>query len=333
VRGELPIIFHAAPSDRTPSAIDSSADLVVQAPALDARRLADLAAHAARAPSCPSARLAARLSPGRALAGRAVLRGRARAGFDAASVPRDRRLATCRVVAMDMDSTLITIECIDEIADFKGIKPEVAAITASAMRGEIDFAQSLTQRVALLAGLPVRDLAQRLRRAPAHLAGRERMLAAFKAAARHALVSGGFTFFTDRLKDAARLDFTLANTFEVEDDRLTGRIDGDIVDAQAKARAIRELVPSIPGLIRRRSATARTTCRCSPKRTCRSPTAPSRSCARRRRTRSTSAASTRCQSVVTPRRNRALQTAAAALQASSIQAAWIASRTFSPPRL
>ena len=100
---------------------------------------------------------------------------------DAAFVPIDRRLDHVRVVAMDMDSTLITIECIDEIADFKGIKPEVAAITASAMRGEIDFAQSLTRRVALLAGLPVADLAsvydERLRISP----GAERMLAGFKA--------------------------------------------------------------------------------------------------------------------------------------------------------
>ena len=118
---------------------------------------------------------------------------------------------------MDMDSTLITIECIDEIADFKGIKPEVAAITASAMRGEIDFAQSLTRRVALLAGLPVADLAsvydERLRISP----GAERMLAGFKAVgAVTALVSGGFTFFTDRLKSRLGLDVTLSNTFEIE---------------------------------------------------------------------------------------------------------------------
>ena len=117
------------------------------------------------------------------------------------------------------------------------------------MRGEIDFAQSLVRRVALLAGLPVADLAsvydERLRISP----GAERMLAAFKAAgAVTALVSGGFTFFTDRLKERLALDFTLANRFEVADKRLTGRIDGDIVDAQAKARAIRELGAQHPGL-------------------------------------------------------------------------------------
>jgi phosphoserine phosphatase len=171
------------------------------------------------------------------------------ARFDAALVPRDRRLQDVGVVAMDMDSTLITIECIDEIADFKGIKPEVAAITASAMRGEIDFAQSLTRRVALLAGLPVADLAsvyeERLRISP----GAERMLASFKAAgAVTALVSGGFTFFTDRLKERLGLDFTLANRFDVRDHKLTGGIEGDIVDAQAKARAVRELKARHPGL-------------------------------------------------------------------------------------
>ncbi len=169
---------------------------------------------------------------------------------DAAFVPHDRTLDRVRVVAMDMDSTLITIECIDEIADRKGIKPEVAAITASAMRGEIDFAESLTQRVTLLAGLPVDDLAQiyeeRLRLSP----GAERMLAAFAAAgAATALVSGGFTFFTERLQTRLGLDFTLANRLEVHGNRLTGRIEGAIVDAQAKARAIRDLRARHPGLV------------------------------------------------------------------------------------
>jgi phosphoserine phosphatase len=169
--------------------------------------------------------------------------------IDHAWMAEGRRFAELQLVAMDMDSTLITIECIDEIADFKGIKPQVAAITESAMRGDIDFAQSLALRVALLAGLPVSDLAsvydERLR--ISH--GAERMLAAFKAAgARTALVSGGFTFFTDRLKERLGFDVALANRFEVVDSRLTGRIDGDIVDAQAKARAVRELRTRHPGL-------------------------------------------------------------------------------------
>ena len=228
----------------------SPADLVVQSPALVARDLADLARRTGARAVVPvgTGTPAAYRLLGAADDSEAIAAAR-EARFDAALVPRDRRLRNVGVVAMDMDSTLITIECIDEIADLKGIKPDVAAITASAMRGEVDFAQSLTRRVALLAGLPVADLArvydERLQISP----GAERMLAAFKAAgAVTALVSGGFTFFTDRLKARLGLDFTLANRFEVQGDRLTGRIEGDIVDALAKARAVRELHALHPGL-------------------------------------------------------------------------------------
>ena len=218
-------------------------ELVVQAPALADDRLAELAERlGARAivPVGLGAPVAYRF-PGVAATATALATARA-AGCDAAAVPPGRRLDRVRVVAMDMDSTLITIECIDEIADMKGIKPEIAAITEAAMRGEIDFAQSLTRRVALLEGLPVADLArvydERLRLSP----GAERMLAGFKAAgAVTALVSGGFTFFTDRLKSRLKLDFTLSNTFEVRAEKLTGRIAGAIVDAQAKAEALRSL--------------------------------------------------------------------------------------------
>jgi phosphoserine phosphatase len=169
------------------------------------------------------------------------------ARLDLAWVPRERKLADVRVVSMDMDSTLITIECIDEIADLKGIKPQIAAITERAMRGELDFRASLVERVALLKGLPVAALQQvydeRLRLSP----GAERMLAAFRAVgAKSLLVSGGFTFFTDRLKARLGLDHTLSNTFEVTNDRLTGRVLGDIVDADAKAAALRSLRASLP---------------------------------------------------------------------------------------
>jgi phosphoserine phosphatase len=147
-----------------------------------------------------------------------------------------------RLVAMDMDSTLITIECIDEIADMQGIKSEVAAITASAMRGDIEFAESLRRRVALLAGLPVAALErvydERLRLSP----GAERMLAGFAAAgARTALLSGGFTFFTDRLKARLGLDYAFSNTLEVVADKLTGRLAGTLVDAEGKATRFRQL--------------------------------------------------------------------------------------------
>ena len=162
------------------------------------------------------------------------------AGYDCALVPPARLLERVRLVAMDMDSTLITIECIDEIADLQGLKPEVAAITARAMRGEIDFRASLAERVALLAGLPVSALErvydERLRLSP----GAERMIATFKAAgAKLLLVSGGFTFFTDRLRDRLGFDATLSNTLEIVDGALTGRLQGDIVDAEAKAAALR----------------------------------------------------------------------------------------------
>jgi phosphoserine phosphatase len=149
---------------------------------------------------------------------------------------------------MDMDSTLITIECIDEIADLQGIKPQVAAITARAMRGEIDFRASLTERVALLAGLPVAALErvydERLRLSP----GAERMIADVKAVgAKLLLVSGGFTFFTERLKHRLGLDFTLSNTLEFVDGKLTGRIAGDIVDASAKAAKLRQCAQALRG--------------------------------------------------------------------------------------
>ncbi len=218
-------------------------ELVVQAPALADDVLADLAQRLGAQAILPvglGAPVAYRFV-GVAATAPALMTARA-AGCDVAGVPPERRLDRVRVVAMDMDSTLITIECIDEIADMKGIKPQIAAITQAAMRGEIDFAQSLTRRVALLEGLPVADLArvydERLRLSP----GAERMLAAFKAAgAVTALVSGGFTYFTDRLKARLKLDFTLSNTFEVRADKLTGRIAGTIVDAKAKAEALRSL--------------------------------------------------------------------------------------------
>jgi phosphoserine phosphatase len=226
-------------------------DLVLQAPALDASVVAALARRAGARAVLPVGHgkpVAYRLLD--AAADATILEAARNAGCDAALVPRERRLRDVGVVAMDMDSTLITIECIDEIAALKGIKDEVAAITERAMRGEIDFAQSLSHRVSLLAGLPVADLArvydERLRISPGAL----RMLAGFKSAgAVTALVSGGFTFFTDRLRARLGLDFSLANAFEVKDGALTGRIEGRLVDAHAKASAIRDLAARHPGLV------------------------------------------------------------------------------------
>lgn len=163
--------------------------------------------------------------------------------IDWAIVPGGRRLSEFRLVAMDMDSTLITIECIDEIADFCGLKAEVSAITEAAMRGEItDFNESLRRRVALLKGLDAsvldRVYEERLRLSP----GAERMLQAVQALGlRTLLVSGGFVHFTEKLKARLKLDVTRANTLEIVDGKLTGNVVGEIVNADVKARTVREV--------------------------------------------------------------------------------------------
>ncbi|HTF14968.1 MAG TPA: phosphoserine phosphatase SerB [Burkholderiales bacterium] len=165
-----------------------------------------------------------------------------RAELDFAFVPVPRKLSDFGLVAMDMDSTLITIECIDEIADIRGIKPQVAAITASAMRGEIEYHESLRRRLALLAGLDesalLRVYEERLRLSP----GAERMLERLRSLGiKTLLVSSGFTFFTERLKHRLSLDYTLSNTLEFKNGKLTGKVLGRIVDASVKAAKVREL--------------------------------------------------------------------------------------------
>ncbi len=151
-------------------------------------------------------------------------------------VAQGKYLSDFGLVVMDMDSTLINIECIDEIADMQGLKPQVSAITESAMRGEIDFAESLKRRVALLAGLDENALQQvydeRLQLNP----GAETMLAELKKhGVKTLLVSGGFVFFTERLKHQLGLDFAHSNSLEIVNGKLTGKVLGSIVDAQAKA--------------------------------------------------------------------------------------------------
>jgi phosphoserine phosphatase len=151
------------------------------------------------------------------------------------------------LIAFDMDSTLINIECVDEIADFAGRKAEVAAITEAAMQGEIaDYRESLRRRVALLAGTPETVLEQvyreRLRLNP----GVERFVQACQAAGlRTLLVSGGFTYFSERIRQRLGLDFARANTLGVSHGRLTGtllqRPWGDIVDGAEKKRVVLEV--------------------------------------------------------------------------------------------
>ena len=156
---------------------------------------------------------------------------------DYAWVEPGRRFADLKLLAMDMDSTLITIECIDELGALAGKGAEVAAITEAAMRGEIaDYKESLRRRVALLAGIDASVLEkvyrEKLRLAP----GAKALLGACRGhGVETLLVSGGFTFFTERLRVRLGIDHTISNTLEAKDGRLTGRLVGEIVDADAKA--------------------------------------------------------------------------------------------------
>lgn len=156
-------------------------------------------------------------------------------------------LKNFKLIAFDMDSTLVTTECIDEIADVVGKKAEVAAITEAAMQGVItDFKESLRQRVALLKGVTLAQLEQvyteRVRLTP----GAEALIEACQQAGlKTVLVSGGFTFFSDRIKAKLKLDFARANVLEVKDGALTGRVTdqswGDICDGEEKRRAVLDL--------------------------------------------------------------------------------------------
>ena len=162
-------------------------------------------------------------------------------------LPAAQRLSDYKLIAFDMDSTLINIECIDEIADAAGRKAEVAAITEAAMQGVItDFKDSLRQRVALLRGIPLAHLervyAERLRLNP----GAQVLVnAARSAGLKTLLVSGGFTFFADRVKDTLGIDFARSNHLEIKDGILTGRLVdqcwGDICDGAEKRRTLLEL--------------------------------------------------------------------------------------------
>ena len=162
--------------------------------------------------------------------------------LDFAFVPENLKLADFGLLAMDMDSTLITIECIDELADIHGIKAEVSQITASSVRGEIEFTESVHRRVAPLSGLNESALQkvydERLQLSP----GAERMLAGLKAAGvRTLLMTSGFTFFAERLKKRLNLDYTCSNTLEIVNGKLSGKLVGKIIDAEAKAVKVEEI--------------------------------------------------------------------------------------------
>jgi phosphoserine phosphatase len=167
--------------------------------------------------------------------------------LDAAFVDPVARLTDFRVLAMDMDSTLINIESLDEVAAFAGKGEQVAAITEAAMRGEIaDYKESLRRRVAMLAGtdasLLQRVLDEKLKLNPG---AAELVAACHRAGLKSLLVTGGFSFFTDRMRERLELDYTRSNELEVVGGRLTGRVTGpaggEIIDAEGKARALIEV--------------------------------------------------------------------------------------------
>jgi len=144
-----------------------------------------------------------------------------------------------RLVAFDMDSTLIAAEVIDELAKEAGAGQEVAAITASAMRGEIDFKESLRRRLRQLRGLPVSTLETVAQRIPLN-EGAERLITNLKRFGYTiAIISGGFTYFGNRLKERLGIDYVFANELEIKDGMLTGEVVGDIVDATKKAELLR----------------------------------------------------------------------------------------------
>ena len=163
------------------------------------------------------------------------------------NVPPNLKLSDFKLIAFDMDSTLINIECVDEIADAAGLKAQVAAITEATMQGVItDFKDSLRQRVALLRGIPLAHLervyTERLRLNPG---AQVLVTAARSAGLKTLLVSGGFTFFADRVKDTLGIDFARSNQLEIKDGILTGRLVdqcwGDICDGAEKRRTLLEL--------------------------------------------------------------------------------------------
>lgn len=164
------------------------------------------------------------------------------AGLDFAFVEQTVQLGDFGLIAMDMDSTLLAIESIDEIADMHGVKPQVSEITQRTMRGEIVFAESLRQRTALLRDLD-EDALQRVYDERVRLSpGAEKMLLRMKSAGiRTMVISGGFTFFTDRIKAKLDLDYAAANTLEIAGGKLTGKVLGEIIGAHGKAEVLKKV--------------------------------------------------------------------------------------------
>jgi phosphoserine phosphatase len=168
---------------------------------------------------------------------------RALSNWDINCLPDDFDASQVKLIISDMDSTLINIECIDEIGEYLGIKAQISHITEAAMRGELNFEQSLTKRVALLQGTPLSALESVYQKRLQLNEGAETLIQTTQAQdIKFALVSGGFTFFTDRLKARLNLDFTRANVLGFDDQQQTnGQVIGGIIGAEAKREFLLEL--------------------------------------------------------------------------------------------
>lgn len=170
-----------------------------------------------------------------------IRRGGEEVGLDMIVQERDTWDKEKRLIVFDMDSTIVDFEIIDKLASEAGVGDEVEEITRRAMNGEIEFEEALRQRVRLLEGMPVEmleEIAEELVLTP----GSAELINHLKRLGyKIALISGGFTYFTDVLKERLGFDYTFANRLEIKDGRLTGEIEGRIIDAEAKGRIILEL--------------------------------------------------------------------------------------------
>ncbi|MBF0752080.1 MULTISPECIES: phosphoserine phosphatase [unclassified Pasteurella] len=162
-------------------------------------------------------------------------------GLDIALLNFEAKLSEKGLLVMDMDSTAIQIECIDEIAKLAGTGELVSAITESAMRGELDFEQSLRRRVSTLKDAPETILQEVRANLPLMSGLQETIQTLQQYGWKTAIASGGFTYFADYLKDLLNLDCAVSNQFDIVDGKLTGLVKGDVVDAQYKAHTLQRL--------------------------------------------------------------------------------------------
>ncbi len=162
--------------------------------------------------------------------------------LDFAFVNPEQKLSDIKLIVMDMDSTLLAIESIDEIADMQNIRPQVSAITQQTMRGEISFEESLTRRTWLLRGVHQKKKKKVYDERVRLSSGADKMLQQAKRFGIKTMVlSGGFTFFTERVKERLGLDFAAANVLEIENNKLTGKVVGEIIGREGKAQVLKQV--------------------------------------------------------------------------------------------